>query len=96
METFEVDVVQFMRPNGRQVAVKTDLPIKYRDCYEEMSKAMCRLEAEHLTTGEVSVTIAHFQHGDIDIEVVPNGPEVQAAICEMLVERPWLHHQEEP
>jgi hypothetical protein len=37
-----------------------------------------------LTTGEISLTIAD-DDGDVDIEVVPNGPEVPAAVDRLIL-----------
>mgnify|MGYP001563705846 FL=1 len=86
---FEVDVVQFMRPDGRQVECKTDLIDEVKADYEAMVAAGYRFKAECLTTGEVSVTITNKERGDVDIRVLHNGPRVQEAMATMLHNREW-------
>ena len=78
-----VEVTQFHRPNGRQTQERTELP---NDCavgYEAMRRKECRLTAEVLSSGLVSVCIEH-EEGDFDIHIVENGPKVQTAIADML------------
>ena len=93
---FEIDIVQFMRPDGRQNPQKTDLPIRFKEAYDEMLTAGCRFEAEVLTTNEVSITITHPEHGDLGIEIIPNGPKVPEAMNRLMEERPWerIHRYE--
>ena len=74
-DIYEVDVMQFLMPNGRQVPCKTDLPIETQAAYQDMLAHGCRFEAEMLTTGQVSVTISNGEE-DVDISVTVNGPEV--------------------
>jgi len=83
--TTEVDVIQFMRPSGRQNPTSTILPFDLQDEYDRMRLAGCRFEAEVLSTGEVSVTIFDtHEEIDIAIAVLPNGPGVQPAMARML------------
>jgi hypothetical protein len=87
-ETYVVDGVQYLRPDGRTKKVETDLPIKSEEYYIDMMASNCRFEIEELTTGEISVTISS-EEADVDIEVVGNGPDVQVAMVEMLKRRKW-------
>ena len=89
MRTFKADVTQFKQPNGRQVQQTTQLPISVKVYYEGMECNGCRLEAEVLSTGLVSVTISGKDE-DLDIRIVKNGPDVQKAYCEMLEAQLWL------
>ena len=83
--TYEAEVVQYLRPNGRQKLITTRLPIDTYDAYRAMLTAGCRLEAEVLMTGQVSVTIFDREkEEDLDCRVVKNGPTVQEAMAAML------------
>ena len=86
-----VDVKQFLRPGGRINRCQVKLSGEFRGDYEQMSE-VAELQAEVLTTGEISITVFHLESGqDIDIRVVPNGPQVLAAIEDMLHSRSWTH-----
>ena len=88
--TYTADVIQFLRPDGLQIPITTRLPIDTHDAYQAMLAAGCRLEAEVLLTGEVSVTIADTTaEVDVDCRVIENGPEVQEAQAAMLRAREW-------
>jgi hypothetical protein len=87
-ETFVAEVTQFLRPNGRQKLAHTDLP---KDCeanYQAMIAARCRLEAEVLINGVVSMTISNWEN-DLDMELHPNGPGLQEAIAKMINRKAW-------
>lgn len=87
---FEVDVIQYLMPNGRRRHCKTDLPVDVKPAYEDMQQHNCRFESEMLTTGEVSLTIYDpDSESDIDIEVVKNGPDIQTAMARMLKRGLW-------
>lgn len=77
------EITQFYLPDGRNRSHKTELPDDCAVGYEAMKRLGCRLTAEVLMTGMVSVTIEH-EEGDYDINVVKNGPEVQEALAHML------------
>ena len=83
-----VEVVQFLLPNGQQQRQITELPDEVAPLYNAMLGAGCRFEAEVLLTGQVSVTIANEEE-DLDIEVIPNGPEVQTTMVQMLERKQW-------
>jgi hypothetical protein len=76
-----VKVTQYMRPDGRTVVMETDI----NDAFDAPYRVICmrgwNLAAEHLTTGEISITVEdRAAEEDVVIEVVPNGPEVPRAI----------------
>ena len=81
-----VKVIQFLRPNGKQREQETDLPDSLKSAYQQMLSNGRRFTAEMLTTGEISVCIEDPEKGDLFCEVIPNGPEVQAAMAKMLAE----------
>lgn len=88
--TYPAIVIQFMMPTGRQVERTTELPIETIEAYHDMHKHGCRFEAEMLMTGQVSSTISHpGQEADVDIEITPNGPEVQAGMMAILKRGQW-------
>lgn len=87
-ETFEVDVIQFLMPNGKQKLATTRLPESHKEQYRQMIVCGCRFEAEQLTTGEVSVTISDGE-GDVDISITRNGPAVQNGMIAMLERAKW-------
>lgn len=76
----EIPFTQFIRPNGRPVPVRIDRPDDIASKAAAIIVRGYRFECEHLSTGDVSLTITNDKHGDVDIEVVPNGPEVPAAV----------------
>lgn len=90
MKTFTADVLQYLLPDGRQKKINTELPAELESAYRDMLACGCRLEAEVLTTGEVSVTIFDLgTEDDRDISVTPNGPEVPAGMIAMLQREAW-------
>lgn len=91
----DVFLTQYLLPDGRKRETHITLPDEAERPYIEMLGYSCRLEAEILSTGEVSVTVFHVEEEiDLDIEVVPNGPEVQDALMKMLKRRSWRHGPE--
>jgi hypothetical protein len=77
-----VEVVEFVRPDGRQKNEKLEVA---NDCavgYEAMQRKGCRLTAE-LIINAVSCCIEHPE-GDFSIVVVANGPLVRDAYEAML------------
>lgn len=91
--TFSVRAPQYIRPNGRKASITCYLvPIDVQEDYIAMQEAGARIEREVLTTGEVSLTIA-YKGEDVDIRVVPNGPEVIDALVSMLKARNWAYPQ---
>lgn len=68
--------------------MEVELPLSSLAHYDDMREAGCRLEAEVLTTGQVSVAVSDSET-DVDIRIVSNGPEVIAALEDMLARQAW-------
>lgn len=85
-ERMTVEVTQFVQPHGRQIPMTTEVSDKCREKYNQMQSAGCRLTAEVLGTGTISLCIEEPDLGDYRIELARNGPDVQAAIERMLME----------
>ncbi len=85
---YMADVVQFLMPNGRRRYTSVELPCSTKQQHESLTKSGYWLEAEILTTGQVSVTISDGEK-DIDISLTQNGPEVVSGIVEMLGRKLW-------
>lgn len=83
METREITFTQFLMPDGRQKSVTINRPTEIAKLAEEIIARGYRFECEMLTTREISLTITN-KHGDADIEIVNNGPEVPAAIDQLI------------
>ena len=79
----EVEVVQFLRPDGRRHLCTTTLNYDLHAEYAAMQIQGWRFEAEVLTTGEVSLTITSEDQDEV-ITIVPNGPTVPEALARML------------
>ena len=80
----QVEVTQFLRPHGRREAMTTVVPDACRDGYANMLLEHCRLTAEVLTTGHISLCIEDTVYGDFDSRLVANGPDVPKALTDML------------
>ncbi len=80
-----IQVTQFIRPNGRQEIATTTVDNKCGDNYKLMRELGCRLTAEVLRTGEISLCIEHPEHGVFDIRIESNGPAVKHALEDMLM-----------
>lgn len=93
--TFVAETTQYMLPDGRRVPQHIALDASLQPRYDDLRACDCRIAAEVLTTGDVSVTLEH-EEGDYNIRVVPNDDSVRRAIEEMLREfdparfRDWL------
>ena len=85
----QVDVMQYLKPDGRQTPATVELPDAHKKAYQRMIDSGCRFEAEVLTTGEVSMTVSDGEE-DIDINVSENGPLVLVGMSEMLERELWL------
>ncbi len=81
----DIPFTQYLRPNGRPVPVSIDRPAEVSDLAQRIIDAGYRFEAEELTTGHASFTIAGPE-GDEDIELCMNGPKVPEAV-DTLVKR---------
>lgn len=82
----DIEFIQYLMPDGRPQIVRIDRPDVIARKAAEIMKLGNRFECEMLSDyATVSLTITDDQ-GDVDIEVVPNGPEVPMAV-DRLVER---------
>lgn len=86
----EIEFTQFLRPNGRQITVSVSRPDEIAQQAEALKAAGVRLEAEVLTTGEVSMTCERTgpdgETEDLSIRICPNGPAVPGMVDELIVE----------
>ena len=83
--TLEVEVTQYMRPTGRPEPNTTLIDGSLASEYQAMMARGLTFGAEVLMSGMVSLTIEDLVHEeDVAIRVVPNGPEVPAAMEDML------------
>lgn len=82
-----IEYTQYMRPNGRQVsriAILPETPELLRN-FAALSEAGCRIAAEVLMNDLVSLTIEYPELGDFSGKVTQNGPEVPAAMVELIL-----------
>ena len=79
----DIAFTQYMRPDGRPVPVRIDRPDDIAAKAHSIIARGYRFECEQLMDGDISLTITDDE-ADHDIEVVPNGPEVPAAIDRMI------------
>jgi hypothetical protein len=92
--TTTVEVIQYLRSNGRKVLQTTVLEGDFQNDYEDMKKHNCHFEAEVLRTGEVSLTIwDQKKEKDIDMLLASNTPEIQEALTDMLKKKNWLRKE---
>jgi hypothetical protein len=68
-----VHLVQFLRPNGRQVPVECDVPDSLRPQVEAIRERGFRFTSEVLMTDHVSLAIEHPTYGDFDGQICRNG-----------------------
>lgn len=81
---------QYLRPDGRQAAVNIERPEAIEAIARAILAAGCRFEAEVLLTGEASFEVVRDVadpdvEDSIAIEIVPNGPEVPAAVDRLVM-----------
>ncbi len=82
-----IPFTQFLLPNGREESVRIDRPGPIAAKAQAIIAAGYRFECEMLGDFRtVSLTITDPDDGDIEIEVVENGPAVPAAV-DALIER---------
>ena len=79
----EVEVIQFLRPDGRKRLCMTTLNYDLHVEYAAMQLQGWKFEAEVLTTSEVSLTITS-EDRDEAVVIVPNGLAVPEALARML------------
>lgn len=98
----EIQLTQYLLPDGRQRKVSIEVPDSLAPILKKISKAGLTIEAEILTTTEVSFTLAcHKYAADYDILICTNGPGTRESLVK-LIERfnekqckKWLRDQKE-
>lgn len=70
----QIEGIQFMRPDGREVPVKVTINDELTAKWHEIQDAGLRLTAEVLITGDVSVALEARELGDFAIELCGNEP----------------------
>lgn len=82
---FCIPVTQFIMPHGTPRPMYAWVTKSAHDKASQIIKAGYKFEAEVLTTGEVSLTVADPVAGkDVAIEVCGNGPELVDAMDRMI------------
>lgn len=88
-----IPFTQYLLPDGRQRRVAAPVSAQIASAAERFIESGGWFEAEILTTGHVSLTackVVDHESRDVEIEVVPNGPEVSVAV-ERLVRKASEH-----
>lgn len=81
----DIPFTQFLMPDGRESQVTIDRPDDIAAKAQEIIAAGYRFECEMLSDyTTISLTITDPDEGDVEIEIVPNGPEVPVAIDNMI------------
>jgi len=92
--TTTVEVMQYLRSNGRKVWQTTTLDGDFQSDYDDMRNHNCHFEAEVLRTGEVSLTIwDEVKEKDIDTMLAVDSKDVQMALKNMLQSKYWLRKE---
>ncbi len=86
----DVDVKQYMCPDGQMKQVTAQLPDQYIDAYNDMLDHGFWFEAEvlHLQSSQVAISIAN-DVSDVDSVLVDNEPSVTGAMEDMLLRGWW-------
>lgn len=80
-----IPFTQYIRPHGRAVQTTIYRPIPIADLAEKIVTAGYRFESEHLSTGEASLSAHNIvTEEDGVIVIVDNGPQVPAAVDELV------------
>lgn len=80
-----VHFTQYLTPDGRRRSAIVLRPTHVAQKAQELLDAGLHLEAEVLSTGEVSFTIASNDE-DLAIELAQNGPDVPKAVDKLILE----------
>lgn len=96
-----IKLIQFVRPNGLQIPVSTQLPDDCAAPAQVLEDLGLRLTAEIIPGGVVALCINHLEIGDYACELTQNGPAVQEKLREMLLAfsredyEDWAEEQEQ-
>ena len=76
-----IPFTRYLRPNGQQALQEIPTDDETAALAVDIVNRGFRFEVEVLTTGEVSLTVFDPEEEvDVEIEVVPDGPEVPGAV----------------
>lgn len=88
LDNYPVTFVQYLRPDGRKKEITIDRPKEIYDKAIALEDGHCALEAEVLTTGQVSFTVEREdQDGEIESlahEICANGPGIEAVVDRLI------------
>lgn len=80
-----IPFTQYLMPDGRTREITINCSEDIHAKAMEIIKNGYRLEAEMLRTGEISLTVFHIdEEEDVEMELVPNGPEVPLAVDRLI------------
>lgn len=79
-----IPFTQYTCPYGRIVKVNIDRPASIAEMAYKIIGAGYRFECELLNNQEVSLTVSNEDEGDMDGELVPDGPEVPLAVDRLI------------
>lgn len=80
---WKIAFTQYLRPNGQKQVITIGVTKDIAEKAARIAEAGYHLEAEILTTDQVSLTIAG-KNTDVGIMIVANGPEVPPAVAELI------------
>ena len=77
-----IPFIQYLRPNGRTKPVSIERSSEIEAMAQEIRAKGYHFECEVLSEGTASFTVVSpdDEIGDVDIELVPNGPDVPDAV----------------
>jgi hypothetical protein len=78
-----IPFTQYLRPHGRKAEVSVERPAEITTLAQQFIAMGGWFECEELSTGHASLTacmLVDDEPGDIEIQIVPNGPEVPSAV----------------
>ena len=78
-----VNFTQYLRPDGRPRSVRCEVADDLADDLNTIFNNSCWLTCEELSTGEAVFYITNAD-GDLHLQIVPNGPEVPAAVDRLI------------
>ena len=82
--TYEIEVIQCLRPHGRRVPITTDVPENVFEAYKRVRTAGMIVTAENIDE-MISFCLEHPDLGDFDVTLVRNGPKVPVKLGELLL-----------
>jgi hypothetical protein len=80
----KIQVLHFFAPYGQREWQTTEVRDSLKEKYDLIQKLGCRITAEILNGGKVSLCIDKPDLDDIDIDICSNGPEVIEVLERMI------------